>query len=549
MKLCNPTLALLGAAAALLSVSSASAQVNYTETFDTDLAGWAVTGGFGGGSGWAGGTFRFPIGGVDGSPVINIYSGAPTGEITSPLIGTATGSLISFSFDTKKNNFAAATGETDLPHGTIEAFYGPTATGPWTSIVAVTDQIETGTAYNVTGTFTASGDVYIQFQCSHAGGDWDGYVDNLSVVETGGNPPATHTNYGTGCYTIETNQAVYQNWPDQATSSAALLGTSFTFTPTANGYTLSNGGGTYVAPSGSATVIALGDDASAPYTPSMPFPHVDGPATDLEVHSNCFVSMGPGNSNSAYGSVPLLLNSTVASFRANFDLNPSIAGSAVSAEEIGNVLHITWEAPRFNFTLAEIERVQMQFDLVSGTVVMIFDTLANAGSTGDTVVGYAPGVSTDPGAIDLAVDLPITTEPDSLINAISLSASPAPVSTSTTGTTVMYQIDDIPDATGTSGVYFGTVIISFTGDITGTDLGFAGMPGCNLHVGALDVLIAYNGASSSQMVPLSIPANVPAGTQLWAQAAALVVPGSLPNGQNTFGAVTSNGVESYISDN
>ena len=549
MKLSTPSVALLGLTAALLSVSSASAQVNYTETFDVDLAGWTVTGGWAPGSGWAGAGFRFPIGGADGCPVINIYSGATTGEITSPLVGTATGSLITFSFDTKKNNFNAATGETDLPHGTIEAFYGPTATGPWTSIVAVTDQVETGTAYNVTGSFTPpSGDVYIQFQCSHAGGDWDGYVDNLSVVETGGNPPATHSNYGTGCYNIATaTQAVYQNFPDAATAVPALLGTSITFTPTANGYTLTNGGGTYVAPTGAATLIPLGDDDSAPFTPSVPFPHVGGAVTDLEVHSNCFVSMGPGNANNVYGSVPALLGSAVASFRANYDLDPSVGGSLISAEEVGNVLHITWEAPRWNFTA--IERVQMQFDLVAGTVVMVWQDLPTLTSTGDTVVGYAPGVSNDPGVIDLAVDLPITTEPDLAISAISLSASPAPVSTSTTGTTVMYQIDNIPDANVSSGIYFGALVISFTGDIAGTDLGFIDMPGCNLHVGALDVLIAYNGATSSQMVPLNIPANVAVGTQLWAQAAALVVPGSLPNGENAFGAVTSNGVESFISDN
>ena len=44
-----------------------------------------------------------------------------------------------------------------------------------------------------------------------------------------------------------------------------------------------------------------------------------------------------------------------------------------------------------------------------------------------------------------------------------------------------------------------------------------------------------------------MPAGVPSGVVIYAQAAALVVPGSLPNGLNTAGLVTSNGLRTYVS--
>lgn len=549
MQLSNATAALLGAAATLLAVSSATAQVNYVETFGTDAAGWtsAGTATYAPFS-W----FSDATACTSGALRCNLYATGANGNdiLVSPALGSSTGAVTTISYSYKVNLWSANTAPTPGPFGSIDVEYLDNVSGLWTNIATITDEVQSSGCIAKTHTFTPPvGALSVRFNCNRTGGDSWWNIDDVSVSEAGLNPPATHTNYGSGCYDISTNQAVYQLFPDAATSSAALLGTSITFTPTATGYTVSNGGGVYVAPSVAATLIPLGDDDSAAFTPSVPFPHVGGAVPDLEVHSNCFVSMGPGNANNVYGSVPAMIGSAVASFRANFDLNPAIAGSAVSAEEIGNVLHITWESPRFNFTLAEIERVQMQLNLSTGTVVMVWDTLASAGSTGDTVVGYAPGISTDPGAIDLAVDLPVTTVPDSFTPAISLSASPAPVSTGTTGTTVVYQVNDIPDANVSSGTYFGAVILSFAGDVTGTSLDTLNMPGCTLYVGGLDVLVTYIGASASQNVNVNIPSGIAVGEQLWAQAAAFVFPGSLPNGQNAFGAVVSNGVESFISDN
>lgn len=53
-------------------------------------------------------------------------------------------------------------------------------------------------------------------------------------------------------------------------------------------------------------------------------------------------------------------------------------------------------------------------------------------------------------------------------------------------------------------------------------------------------------ATSTLSTSFQIPACVPSGFVLYAQSVALVIPGSLPNGQNSFGLTTSNGLRSTI---
>ncbi|MEO6594092.1 MAG: fibronectin type III domain-containing protein [Planctomycetota bacterium] len=133
------------------------------------------------------------------------------------------------------------------------------------------------------------------------------------------------------------------------------------------------------------------------------------------------------------------------------------------------------------------------------------------------------------------------------ISALQLSASPAPISTGTAGTLLTYTIDNIPEAAPASGVYLGVTIVSLTPDLAGTALGFLNMPGCSLYVGSLDVTIAFVGGTPSLTTSLQLPAGIVCGMQFYSTAAALFVPNSLPNGLNAFGAVTSNGIASFVS--
>ena len=233
----------------------------------------------------------------------------------------------------------------------------------------------------------------------------------------------------------------------------------------------------------------------------------------------------------------------VGSFRSNADYDPSAAG-AVLAEELAGTLCVTWmNVPRFGST--QPERFQMQFELASGVVRIAWDQLASTVPVGPTLVGYAPGPSLDPGPVDFVAATAAVTAPD--VPAVVLAATPAPTSTPTGGATVTYAVDHIPDANVNSGVFFGVAIFSSFGSPLGFDLTALGLPGCRLHVVGVDVSLPFVGSTPSQTLTLTLPPNVPIGTQLHTQAAALVFPNSLPNGQNPFGAVTSNALRSTIS--
>jgi hypothetical protein len=125
---------------------------------------------------------------------------------------------------------------------------------------------------------------------------------------------------------------------------------------------------------------------------------------------------------------------------------------------------------------------------------------------------------------------------------LALTAAPAPVSTPSSGSVVTYTIGGIPEAATGSGIFLGLTIVSLTQDLAGTSLASFGMPGCSLWVGGLDNTTAFVGTTATQTTSFVIPAGVPGGTQLFATAVALVQAGTL----NAFGAVTSNGVASFV---
>ena len=54
------------------------------------------------------------------------------------------------------------------------------------------------------------------------------------------------------------------------------------------------------------------------------------------------------------------------------------------------------------------------------------------------------------------------------------------------------------------------------------------------------------GVTPTQTVTFPIRAGLPAGLELYSQSVALILPGSLPNGQNAFGMTLSNGMRQRI---
>ena len=360
--------------------------------------------------------------------------------------------------------------------------------------------------------------------------------------------PANHTSYGSGCYTI--SDSIYQSFANAAAASAARSNTAITFTPVGGGGSLVTSGGAF-QPVGSVqavpTIVAVGDDVSqvVPFTVGS-FPG----STGLSICSNGFVSAATGNGTGFTPTVSTLLGDPQKSWRSWHDMNPTILGSGqIKYEESAALTMVTWDGV-YDYggtTAADANTIQMQF-YPSGVVTVVWGTLSTLGASGTGyLVGYSPGgASTDGGSVDLATVLPQVVSGTNLSPMV-LSASPAPVSTPALGTLVTYTQSNIPEAVPTSGVYFGITILSVGQNLPGTDLGFLGMPGCNLHVASLDATLSFVGATNSQTTQFQIPAGVPYGFQLFAQSAAIIAPNSLPNGQNAFGATLSNALASFIS--
>lgn len=148
--------------------------------------------------------------------------------------------------------------------------------------------------------------------------------------------------------------------------------------------------------------------------------------------------------------------------------------------------------------------------------------------------------------MNLATSLPAAVR-CAVLPPMALSASPAPRSTLTTGTLVTYTQSNLPETAPGSGLRTGVTMLSLGQNLPGADLAGLGMPGCSLHLQSIDAIFGFAGAGAAQATQFPIPPGVPFGTQVFAQSAALFAPGSLPNGQNSFGAITSNAIASFVS--
>jgi hypothetical protein len=370
-------------------------------------------------------------------------------------------------------------------------------------------------------------------------------------------PSGTNVAYGTGCYAAP-GTGVYEFHTDAAVASAALQGNALSMIPTGFGYTgiwLAGGATAFIAPSVSATsLVATDDGVLTGVALPGPMPTPNGPVTSISIASNAVIGLGATANNGAdYSPTGAeFSNAAGACFYAWHDYNPSEAGSgAIKTELVGNVFCITWDGVE-NYASAVTPNpgtMQFQLDLTTGAVTMLWtvvDTNITSTFGSSHLVGWkAGGAITDPGSQVLATALPLTTSAQLL--PMTLAASPAPVSTPTSGSTVVYTTGAMPEFAPGAGIYVGINILSLAQiPAPGVDLVFIGAPGCAALIGSLDVTLNLIGATPTNTSALPLPAGLPAGIQIFAQSAALIVPNSLPNGQNAFGLTTSNGIASTI---
>jgi hypothetical protein len=372
---------------------------------------------------------------------------------------------------------------------------------------------------------------------------------------------AFNRNYGAGCYDV--SDSIYQYFADAAIASTELTGQSLTLTPTGLQYTVTWGGGAYIPPTPAAVEVfaAPTDDGEVIVTPSLPFVTPTGPEASVRVHSNGIVSWGasaqtfPGT-NSYTPTVNGFLDGDNTGIYAWHDYNEAEAGSGrIKREEIAigtdTVLCFTWDGVENYSTPAgpNPSTMQFQLNLTSGVVVLVWpDVDGNVTSTYGSahLVGYSPaGDSVDDGGIVLATALPLVTVAENM-TAMTLSASPAPISTGLSGTVVTYTTENMPEYGFGTDTYIGLNVISIGQVAMGLELSFLGAPRCFAYVATLNVPQAMVGTTPTQSVTLSIPPLVPPGIEFYSQSVTMVAPFSLPNGLNAFGMTVSNGVRQRI---
>jgi GEVED domain/Secretion system C-terminal sorting domain len=152
------------------------AQVSYSTNFNANSTGWT------------GNITRTTATSACGSASMrrNMYSGATTGNMVSPLTGSAQGGLVTLTYDYKVANWSANTVGTPNPWGSFNVQYGPSATGPWTTVQTIdaTNHIVSGTCATQSVTFTPPvGNVYIKWDAFWTAGDYYINFDNVSAQE------------------------------------------------------------------------------------------------------------------------------------------------------------------------------------------------------------------------------------------------------------------------------------------------------------------------------------------------------------------------------
>jgi len=375
--------------------------------------------------------------------------------------------------------------------------------------------------------------------------------------------PAFHAAYGRGCYDAADSFHDYMQTP--ALASPKLQGNAMVLQPTAVGYVATwvpGGAAAYIPPSGAATTVFATptDDGAVAVTPSLPFPLPGGGNTaTLNVQSNGFVSVGAAPAITGLAFTPTsaaFATPTIPAYYSWHDFNESEVGSGrIEREEVGSLLCITWEGVESYAdpdTTLNPSTQQMQFDLATGNVTICWPSIS-PDSTETTfataiayLVGYGGVATVAPAPVSLDTGLPAYTAPNGSLTALALSASPAPVYTvGGSSVPITYTVNNVIDLAPPSG--FGLTFLLFSvAALPGVDLGFLGMPGCNLNIASFDVTLAMPNTAPTTSLTLAVPQPLSPGLSFYSQALTLFPPNSLITGLNAFGGVLSNGLQSHF---
>ena len=354
-------------------------------------------------------------------------------------------------------------------------------------------------------------------------------------VHSVGSCLASNSNYGSGC--VAQYASMYEWFT--TTPSIDLSNTAFSLLFAGGSYIAIPSTAAFVAPSATATNLALTDDSETTVTLSGSLSYPGGTTTSLNVCSNGHISTASNGAAFDYTPTPgELLNWANATWAVWRDMIPNASGN-VWFEEVGGIAYVTWlNVVGYVGTSAGTtpSTFQLQFELATGNVTFAFgslDTVSISGWAGGEgwIVGFSPaGPSLNPGSTDISTGLPVTL-PGADVSPLALNASGLPQ----LGASITYDASNIP-----AGTPFGAVLLGFTQYDPGIDLTSIGMPGCRQYTDGLATLL-FLAPVGTASVPFNVPTGVGfLGTNVFAQAVSFSPPAT------PLGAISSNGVKSSI---
>jgi len=334
---------------------------------------------------------------------------------------------------------------------------------------------------------------------------------------------ASATTIGQGC--IREYASFYEQMD---TASFDLTDTDITATNTGAGYVALVMAGTGPLPVGGVdplggTVLTLPDDGQ-----------VAAGTLGMSVGSNGWLSVGTGNSNGFTPTAATMLGNPSEAVYTWTDLQPNNSGIVTYEEDVATgQTRVTFDGVN-GWNTPDPVFIQIDYNVNTGDWAIRYGVVGFANPE-DWLVGYSPaGVSADPGPIDISTASVILTQGQDIIP-LSLGTVTRPV----LGTSWDVEVADIPAST-----VFGVSIFGLSDPMI-ADLGFLGLPGCQLR-SSLDILVGpWTPAGTTHAYSLPIPATPVSllGFEVFTQAATFGLPAV-----NPFGAITSNGLKGTLGD-
>ena len=309
---------------------------------------------------------------------------------------------------------------------------------------------------------------------------------------------ATATAYGTGC--ISAQESYFEVMPAAAVD---LAGSTTTMLRSANEYVITNGvAGAIVAPTGSAQVVANGDDVEQTVALASPMPVPGGTTSSITICSNGRIALAAAGNGARFapdiGNFLNFAQTTVAA--AWHDYNPALAGSgSILFEQAAGFAYVTWDNV-YTYGTAVPDRFQYQFELATGNITVVYDTFGGAGP--NYLIGYSRGGnSLRPEMSDISVALAAGMEiADADVAGLTLAANGLPLLGNPT-----FAIDtsNVPNVAPV-----GVLLVGDT-QTPPLDLAIIGMPGCRAYSNANLTAVTFSvtlpqGAGS---VAFAIPTN------------------------------------------